>query len=40
MNKMIINHIERLFVTNDAGTIMNELDASKKTLIVLFLIVL
>lgn len=29
MNKMIINHIEKLFVTNDAGTIMNELDVSR-----------
>lgn len=26
MNKMIINHIEKQFVTSDAGTIMNELD--------------
>eukprot|EP01132_Coremiostelium_polycephalum_P001192 gene1192-1505_t len=26
MNKMIINHLERLFVTNDAATIIKELD--------------
>jgi len=26
MNKMIINHIEKQFVTSDAGTIMRELD--------------
>jgi len=26
MNKMVVNHIEKLFVTNDAATIMNELD--------------
>ncbi|VDN19722.1 unnamed protein product [Gongylonema pulchrum] len=26
MNKMIINHIEKLFVTSDAGTILNELE--------------
>ncbi|VDN02439.1 unnamed protein product [Thelazia callipaeda] len=26
MNKMIINHIEKLFVTNDAATILKELD--------------
>uniref|UniRef100_A0A915Q5C0 T-complex protein 1 subunit theta n=1 Tax=Setaria digitata TaxID=48799 RepID=A0A915Q5C0_9BILA len=26
MNKMIINHIEKLFVTNDAGTILKELE--------------
>lgn len=26
MNKMVINHIEKLFVTNDAATIMRELD--------------
>ncbi|XP_034939845.1 T-complex protein 1 subunit theta [Chelonus insularis] len=26
MNKMVINHLEKLFVTNDAGTIMRELD--------------
>lgn len=26
MNKMVINHLEKLFVTNDAATIMKELD--------------
>jgi len=26
MNKMIINHLEKQFVTSDAGTIMRELD--------------
>lgn len=26
LNKMIINHIEKLFVTNDAATIIKELD--------------
>ncbi|KAK0398778.1 hypothetical protein QR680_002752 [Steinernema hermaphroditum] len=26
MNKMVINHIEKLFVTNDAATILNELE--------------
>ncbi|CAJ0928665.1 unnamed protein product, partial [Mesorhabditis belari] len=26
MNKMVINHIEKLFVTNDAATILRELD--------------
>lgn len=26
MNKMIINHLDRLFVTSDAGTIINELE--------------
>lgn len=25
-NKMVINHIEKLFVTNDAATILRELD--------------
>jgi T-complex protein 1 subunit theta len=25
-NKMVINHLEKLFVTNDAATIMKELD--------------
>lgn len=27
-NKMIINHIEKLFVTNDAATIIKELEVS------------
>lgn len=26
MNKMVINHIEKLFVTNDAATILKELE--------------
>lgn len=26
MNKMIINHLDKLFVTSDAGTIISELD--------------
>lgn len=26
MNKMVVNHLEKLFVTNDAATIMKELD--------------
>lgn len=26
MNKMVINHLEKLFVTSDAATIMRELD--------------
>lgn len=26
MNKMVINHLEKLFVTNDAATIMKELE--------------
>ena len=26
MNKMVINHIEKLFVTNDAATIMREIE--------------
>ncbi|XP_008802545.1 T-complex protein 1 subunit theta-like [Phoenix dactylifera] len=26
MNKMIINHLDKLFVTNDAATISNELE--------------
>ena len=28
MNKMVINHIEKLFVTNDAATIMREIEVS------------
>ena len=30
MNKMVINHIEKLFVTNDAATILKELEVNKK----------
>ncbi|CAA3028049.1 T-complex 1 subunit theta [Olea europaea subsp. europaea] len=26
MNKMVINHLDKLFITNDAGTIVNELE--------------
>ena len=26
MNKMVINHLEKLFVTRDASTIINELE--------------
>ena len=26
MNKMVINHLEKLFVTSDAATIINELE--------------
>lgn len=26
MNKMVINHLEKLFVTSDASTIINELE--------------
>jgi T-complex protein 1 subunit theta len=26
MNKMVVNHLEKLFVTSDAATIMRELD--------------
>lgn len=26
MNKMVINHLDKIFVTNDAGTIVNELE--------------
>ena len=28
MNKMIINHLEKLFVTNDAATVIKELEVS------------
>ncbi|KAF2288225.1 hypothetical protein GH714_005172 [Hevea brasiliensis] len=28
MNKMVINHLDKLFVTNDAATIVNELERS------------
>ena len=26
MNKMVVNHLEKLFVTNDAATIIKELE--------------
>lgn len=29
MSKMVINHIEKLFVTNDAATIMREIEVRK-----------
>lgn len=29
MNKMVINHLEKLFVTNDAATILRELEVRK-----------
>lgn len=28
-NKMVINHLEKLFVTNDAATVLRELEVSK-----------
>ena len=28
MDKMVINHLEKLFVTSDAGTILKELEVS------------
>lgn len=28
MNKMVINHLEKLFVTNNAATILRELEVS------------
>jgi len=28
MNKIVINHIDKLFITNDAATIVKELDVS------------
>lgn len=29
MNKMVINHLEKLFVTNDAATILRELEVRR-----------
>ena len=29
-NKMVINHLDKLFVTNDAATIIRELEVSPK----------
>ena len=26
MNKLVVNHLEKLFLTNDAATIMQEMD--------------
>ena len=28
MNKMVINHLEKLFVTNDAATVIKELEVN------------
>lgn len=28
MNKMIVNHLEKLFVTNDAATIIKEMEVA------------
>jgi hypothetical protein len=30
MNKMVINHLDKLFVTNDAGTIVQELEVQQR----------
>lgn len=30
MNKMVINHLEKLFVTNDAATILRELEVGQR----------
>ena len=32
MNKMVVNHLEKLFVTNDAATIIKELEVSRSIL--------
>lgn len=32
MNKMVINHLEKLFVTNDAATILRELEVRETIL--------
>ena len=29
MNKMVINHLEKLFITNDSATIVNELEVQQ-----------
>lgn len=34
MNKMVINHLEKLFVTNDAATILRELEVGKPKILV------
>ena len=31
MNKMVVNHLEKLFVTNDAATIIKELEVHKRS---------
>lgn len=33
MNKMVINHLEKLFVTNDAATILRELEVRKPNIL-------
>ncbi|XVE62907.1 hypothetical protein DITRI_Ditri06bG0157000 [Diplodiscus trichospermus] len=37
MNKMVINHLDKLFVTNDAATIVNELEVQHPTAKILVL---
>ncbi|KAF9608312.1 hypothetical protein IFM89_008934 [Coptis chinensis] len=37
MNKMVINHSDKLFITNDAGTIVNELEVQHPTTKILVL---
>lgn len=32
MNKMVITNLEKLFVTNDAATILRELEVSKSNI--------
>lgn len=34
MNKMVINHLEKLFVTNDAATILRELEVREPHILV------
>lgn len=36
MNKMVINHLEKLFVTNDAATILRELEVSALLYIIFY----
>ena len=36
MNKIIINHIDKLFVTNDAATIIKELEVSCSFIVISF----
>ena len=33
MNKMVVNHLEKLFVTNDAATIIKELEVKYERII-------
>ena len=37
MNKMVINHLEKLFVTNNAATVIRELEVSTIYIILLLL---